>query len=1758
MKKKLFNIDPDRLADGLDTKNYRGNEIAVIGMAVDLPGGKGLDGLWSVVSEGKDCVRDLPANRKADVEQLMGSPLAPNRVAYQFGEAAYVDDLDCFDHTFFNIPYDEAVMINPMHRKLLQTTWQCMEDAGYTRSRIAKTRTGCFIGYSWNLNNYYDLVCAANPGLSSYAIVHNIASTLPGRISYFFDLHGPSMVVDTACSSSLVALHNACEQIAAGKMDTAFVGGVNLTFGVTESTDTGIGIESGSHRCLTFDEAADGAGRGEGTIMVLVKSLPLALKDGDNIYAVVKGWASNNDGGRSVGMAAPSIGAQEEVLLQAWHHAKINPGDIGFIEAHGTGTKIGDPIELEALTNAFRKHTKKRQFCAIGAVKANIGHLDTVAGIAGFVKSVLCLYHKAIPPQVNFEKPNSRISFLDSPVYVNDMLTGWHTTGNHKRLAGVNSFGISGTNVHIVLEEYEEEPVKMADNHKDAYYLFPVSAKTKPALLNLIAEYVAFFDRQQAEIPVAGLCTTAAIYRDHYKVRLGLVVNDTEALKQKLKEAWNKLQAGISLHSDEFFYHEHNRFSDSARQEPGRNIRVSGSEEEIKDAARHYVLSSEISWTTAIGKIPYRYRIPVYPFDKIRCWPDLHTQQPLPEENLPAAAASQIPVVNSHSKENNMNAAADISAILKKIVAESLDGNVELTDTGKTFFELGFDSINIVHIKTKFQKHFNIDIPVEELFSHLNTIDKLVEYVTREVKAVQPILPAQEAGQIRGHAIPPQEPVPLNGKLTAEKDLSDDLIGGLFARQLEIMELQINMLKSAGGNVTPKTAATEKGYIYPANNRTEPSSKRPASHYYSDSGSSFNDIQKRFIQELIRKVLARTGKSKAHTQQYRKEFASYRKAMYYDHYFKELIYPITAAGANGCKMTDLDGNVYVDFVMGFGVHLLGYNNPEVTDALLKQIQRGVFVGPMSPLAGEVAKLITEITGLERVAYANSGTEAVMHAIKISRAKTKRELVVKFSNSYHGFYDVVQADQSPHNPMDSVPNSLGIPGGITRDVLVLEFGKEASLDMIRDNIGRIACVLAEPVQSRRPEFQPKEFLEKLRIITQEAQVPLIFDEIITGFRIHPKGAMGFYDIVPDIVTYGKVLGGGMPMGAVCGKKEYLDFMDGGYWEYGDDSRPSENRIGTGGTFCHHPLAMASAKATLTIIKERGGELYRSLNEKTERLKNYLNNYFNANNIPIHIVNCGSLFSFKPLLDVKVMQVLYYSLLEKGIYLWQGATCFLSAAHTDADIETFIAAVIQGCEELIDNGFVSRNTPIGTIPRVPEEKYYDVSPSQGRLWFMHQLYGKLNAYNLATAYKLSIPLNIPAFQHAFEQVVRRHESLRTTFGDVDSVPKQFIHAFDAGIHGIQVDTTAHGQSGQEITRRMELEMEEVFDLNNGPLFKVVLYPASDDACYLFFNFHHLVADGFSIEIILKEIFILYHAATGNSSTPLKPLNIQYKDYAGWINRFLRSGESKIHRDYWVNRIGALSERVLIPPDFKRPEVLDFSGNSVLIEFTPEQSLKLYEMARRLDVTLFMIIVAVIKMLINKQAGDGNVVVGCPYSGRFSEELSNQIGFYVNTVVLADSITGNDTFSEVLSKVKHTVLEAGKHQIYPFDSLVRDLSPERHIARNQLFDIDVNMNDQDLGNYQQVQLGGSGVVPIDLKPNVSKFDMTFSIFKGAAVCVSLEYKTSLYEFSTIALMKTRMISIVEEILNNKLHVPIRQLNYDSGFIPESNNVFEKKELF
>ncbi|NNC00521.1 aminotransferase class III-fold pyridoxal phosphate-dependent enzyme, partial [Corallococcus exiguus] len=678
---------------------------------------------------------------------------------------------------------------------------------------------------------------------------------------------------------------------------------------------------------------------------------------------------------------------------------------------------------------------------------------------------------------------------------------------------------------------------------------------------------------------------------------------------------------------------------------------------------------------------------------------------------------------------------------------EELSG-LELADAdpGASFLELGLDSLVLTQAALAVQKQFGVKVTFRQLLEEVASLGQLAAYLDgrmpRETApapvAAAPaaqmtanILGQPQAAPSAGAAFPAQA-MPAVGAFPAQGAPAQFASAGaafqaqamaapagtlqaLVAQQLWLMTQQLALLSGQPAQaLVPQSfaqapAAQPQAEQAPAAQpqAAQPTAPAPAAApdeadlkgpVKYDVKKAFGAIarislapkdsltprQQTFLEDFTRRYNAKTQGSKRYAQDNRNQLSDPRVVTGFRPLLKELIYPLAVNRSKGSKLWDMDGNEYLDALNGFGSVLFGHAPDFITQAVHKQVDDGYELGPMHPLAGEVAKLVCEFTGADRAALCNTGSEAVMGAMRIARTVTGRSTIAIFSGSYHGIFDEVLVRGT--KSLRTVPAAPGIMAGAVQDVLVLDYGTPESLEILRSRADSLAAIMVEPVQSRRPDFQPREFLHQLRDLTQKSGSVYIFDEVITGFRMHPGGAQSLFGVQADVATYGKVVGGGMPIGVIAGKRPFMDALDGGHWQFGDDSVPTVGVTYFAGTFVRHPLALAAAKAALEHMKAAGPELQRSVSAKADTLATTLNAFFDEVGAPLRIKHFGSLWKTFVTADAANADLLFCLLRDKGIHIWDGFPCFFTTAHSDADLQRLITAFQDSVTELQDAGFL----------------------------------------------------------------------------------------------------------------------------------------------------------------------------------------------------------------------------------------------------------------------------------------------------------------------------------------------------------------------------------------------------------------------------------------------------------------------------------------
>ncbi|SMD46318.1 amino acid adenylation domain-containing protein [Aquiflexum balticum DSM 16537] len=739
----------------------------------------------------------------------------------------------------------------------------------------------------------------------------------------------------------------------------------------------------------------------------------------------------------------------------------------------------------------------------------------------------------------------------------------------------------------------------------------------------------------------------------------------------------------------------------------------------LTQAGQLWQNGKKIHWENLMPMNPIKAEIPTYAFKKEKIWieaPSSTEKIVNKKDNFSVSNITQV-------FENKLNhPTMDRKSIIKeKLVALIQDSTgLSVSDESTSFMELGFDSLLLTQLASRIKQEFKVNVTFRQLSDTLGDVRALVGHLEEQlppemfVESIPPSSPQNiETPSSREYNQIPHfsqlEQMPLTGNNVE--------IMQVLSKQLELMTQQINLMSGRLTANTPDSkmnpaVTVQKQEIAenPSKNKTAiipPNAPKTfgAMAKIDKVSAATSPEQDAFIQQLIQRFNEKTRSSKEYTQKHRAHMADPRVVSGFKPNTKEITYSLVVDRSEGSKIWDIDGNEYLDVLNGFGAILFGHRPDFVQKAVKEQMEKGFEIGPQHVLAGEVSELICELTGHERAALCNTGSEAVMAALRMARTVTGRSLVVSFNNSYHGTFDEVIVRGSNTK---SYPAAAGIMPSQVENLLVLEYGTEESLEIIRKRKDELAAVLVEPVQSRRPEFQPVEFLKKVREITLESGTALIFDEVITGFRTHLKGAQGLFDIKADIGTYGKVIGGGLPIGAIAGSATFMDALDGGYWQYGDDSMPEVGVTYFTGTFVRHPLALAAAKASLEYFKNDNGALHADLKQKTDRIADSLDSYFSARNLPFYIAHFGSMWKLKYHQELPYTDLIFILMREKGIHIYDEFPCYLTTKITEEDVDRIISAFKESIDELMKAGFFGG---LLQSPEMAQKSTYNEPPIPG---------------------------------------------------------------------------------------------------------------------------------------------------------------------------------------------------------------------------------------------------------------------------------------------------------------------------------------------------------------------------------------------------------------------------------------------------------------
>ncbi|MBC9795257.1 non-ribosomal peptide synthetase/type I polyketide synthase [Sinomicrobium weinanense] len=1159
-----------------------------------------------------------------------------------------------------------------------------------------------------------------------------------------------------------------------------------------------------------------------------------------------------------------------------------------------------------------------------------------------------------------------------------------------------------------------------------------------------------------------------------------------------------------------------------------------------------------------------RVLLPAYPFQKKSYWFKREIKSRPEKNEQPVRKSTDI---TSMTPGKNSVLKAGVLHSLREILGEILHEDPSGLDDQMSFIEMGADSIVLVEALKKIEKKYSVTLKISELFEELSTLDALSRYIADQQPAPEPGPEPQPQPE------PSSRMEPQTGETSVHFNGNGD-IQALLMKQMDVMQqtmmAQMEVIKNYGKDTVEEDLAPVQ---HQQNKHFAPQKgNNKAKHSAAGDTSRFNAIrlkedreltgkQQQYLAELIRNYNIKTAGSKAYAQQHRGVLSDWIGSLGFRLAIKELIYQIVAERSSGSRFWDIDGNEYIDLALGFGVNFFGNSPDFVKKAVRTQLEEGFELAVQSDLAGEVAGLIREITGAERVAFSNTGTEAVMNAMRIARAASGKTKIVIFKGFYHGTFDGYLAESVQEgNAIYAIPVAPGTTAGMVEDIVPLNYGSEESLRYIEEHADELAAVMVEPVQSRRPGHFPEAFLLKLREITERTGVAMILDEIITGFRSHPGGVQGMLGIRADITTYGKIVGGGMPIGIIAGSSKYLNKIDGGWWQYGDSSYPATQMTLFGGTFCKHPLAMVAAKAVLLRIKAEGHALCERVNRMTDRLATAVNTFFESKNITIRIAHFGSLFRFEPygkynsLLQPIEMDIFFYTLISKGVYTWERRINFLSAAHTEEDVETVIEKVRETIEDMIAGGFFPEsgggdppegNNPgaNGKIPHLYREYTgkngtgsrgntlvqaeippgsFPLSESQRQLWVLGQMDKEgAMAYHMPVTIGLEGKLNVKALRMALQLIVDRHEALRTTFsagGDCQVVHESLQLDFSEEDH-----SNLQGEEKEQTVIKWQKNMvRKPFNIEHGPLFRAGLLKTGNENYMLSLVAHHIICDGWSLGVLSGELGKIYNSLAEGTSWDGPP-PFQFRECMQRRNAKLSSERIKAQEQYWMNVFSSTPPALEWPTDRPRPAIKEYRGKSRLISLGRTQSERFLHMGKERGGTPFMTFFTAYTVLLHKLTGQKDLVIGIPVMGREFDEDATAIGYCANVLPIRINVEAEQTLLQLLKTVRKQLINGFENADFTLAQLISKMQSGNDFSRPPVVSTLFNLNPANLVSPELKGLQ-SHILPKAIAHTAYELIFDITLHGDGGYFLECDYNTGLFNNNTIL----RFVRYYERIMD------------------------------
>ncbi|MCE6958681.1 amino acid adenylation domain-containing protein [Cereibacter sphaeroides] len=1137
----------------------------------------------------------------------------------------------------------------------------------------------------------------------------------------------------------------------------------------------------------------------------------------------------------------------------------------------------------------------------------------------------------------------------------------------------------------------------------------------------------------------------------------------------------------------------------------------------------------------------------------------------LPAAALPVAAAPPPPVVpvpQSPSSgvsvpmsmpSRSARLASEVLALLADLSGEELGSD----QAEASFLELGFDSLFLGQVTQRLSRDYGLELTFRQLLSDYPSVAALAAHMDAvlppdspgpaasaaapfaQVAVADPSSAAVLAPPAMSAAVQAQPAMAVAPLAAPALPAAGGLVEVLQSQMLTMQAIFAEQLRALGQGaaaapaqpvpvaamapapVSPAPVAVPSPAPLAAPAVQTAAEEPPAAAPFRFgrgvdlSGGRFDARQQAFVDDLARRYSAKHAGSKAHTAKHRAVHADPRTAAGFRQEWKELVFPIVAERAKGSRIWDIDGNEFVDLVNGFGQTAFGHSPDFVLDAVRRQLEKGFPIGPQAELAGPVAAKFARMVGHERVTFCNTGSEAVMAAMRLARAVTGRDRIVVFGNDYHGQFDevLVKGRTRGGDPI-ALPIAPGIPRSGLGNMVVLGYGAPESLDWLRANGQTIAAVIVEPVQSRHPELRPAEFVRELRTITAQQGAALVMDEVVTGFRTHRRGMQGLWGIEADMATYGKVPGGGMPVGVLAGKARFMNALDGGIWGYGDDSRPDTPPTFFAGTFVRHPLVVAAVDAVLDHLETQGDALWTTTAERTARLAARLNRALAARGLPDLIRDFSSWFALN-LSQHEARASLAYPLMRmEGIHIIDSYCGFLTTTHGEEECDRIARAFESALDQLQSVGILAPvaeaaappaaiAAPAAATPAAaaPPTTAIPLTEAQREIWMTSQLGDAAScSFNEGASLHLDGPLDVAALEASLSDILARHDSLRLVFARSG---ESFDVADPAPVALPVTDLSAAPDPEAAMARVLQAEAETPLDLVAGPPIRFRLLRRGPDRHTLVATAHHIVCDGWSYNVIFTDLAALYAARVEGRAAALPPA----PSFAA--HALARRSHDPAHEAWWRGEYATVPALPDLPGDRPHPAIKSFRGGTVT-ERLDAEVLKLARKAgAKQGCTLFSTLFAALQITLGRLSGAGDVVLAVPTGGQALLPDPNLVGHCVNFLPVRAPFAEGATVAGHLKAVRDKVLAALDHSDVTYGTLVRELKIERSLNRLPLTEVQFNLEKVAEG----LAMPGLAVSTHPNPKAAVNFDLFFNMIESReGLRLDVDYNSDVYDAATV----------------------------------------------